>query len=193
MSLLELSRNSFQSGLSAQKWAALSRLFISKNSEARDHEDLLQYELCNSVLVLFGSYPGDPGLRGYLEQALKDSLISLPVYITAMLQAARTSDLQNLWTVDVLCRIALLFSSTAKMSPLTQSAILLDNSAASVSTKVLDALALVNFCRSSLSNSSIHPALESSSQLVVLLLSCLTDISQVDPTHCSGLKCSRSK
>ncbi|KAJ4486235.1 hypothetical protein J3R30DRAFT_3655453 [Lentinula aciculospora] len=83
MTILELTRNCFQSGISASKVSYYS------------------------VLILYRSYPGDPALHDYLKYGLKDGMISLAVFVATLLQAARHPELHNAATLDMLCRIAL--------------------------------------------------------------------------------------
>lgn len=60
----------------------------------------------DSVLALFRDYPGEPVLQAYLEHALRDGVLSLPIYVTTFLAAARSVELHNVSTLDLLCRVA---------------------------------------------------------------------------------------
>lgn len=75
--------------------------------------------ITDSVLILFSSYPGHPTLQAYLTSAIQDGLVSLSTFMTTFLQAARSPDLHEPSTLDVLCRIAMEahFSSGGPSSP----------------------------------------------------------------------------
>lgn len=176
MSLLDLTRNCFQGGIPAQKWAALCKLYLSKNTDLETPE----LELSNSVLVLFSWYTSHPGLQRYLQHAVKTGLLPLPIYVDSVLQhLMHSAESQNLATIDCLCSIAV---SAHYASGLSALASLVspnaENASASTASKVLDALTLLKTSHN-LAGSQVHSALESCSQLLVLLLSCVMDMSQI--------------
>ncbi|KAJ4476775.1 hypothetical protein J3R30DRAFT_3704528 [Lentinula aciculospora] len=160
MTILELTRNCFQSGISASKWAKFCKLFISRNSSDQSTE-AIENSISNSVLILYRSYPGDPALHDYLKYGLKDGMISLAVFVATLLQAARHPELHNAATLDMLCRIALdaHFSSG-------QPLVALDESPIVVLGVVQDALGLLEIAHT-LPVSHFHQLTTSSSELLI--------------------------
>ncbi|KAJ3985681.1 hypothetical protein F5890DRAFT_1572792 [Lentinula detonsa] len=172
MTIPELTRNCFQSGISAAKWANLCKLFISKNSSDQSTE-AIENSISNSILVLYRSYPGDPALHEYLKYALKNGMISLAVFVATLLQAARNPELHNAATLDMLCRIALdaHFSSG-------QPLVAFDESPIVILGVVQDALSLLEIAHT-LPVSHFHQLTTSSSELLILLLSYNPDMTQI--------------
>ncbi|KAI0800903.1 hypothetical protein C8Q74DRAFT_1345580 [Fomes fomentarius] len=117
MSLSELTRNAFQSGISARKWLALVKLFISKNLSHNPAYNV-ETDISNSVLILFRDYPGNPTLQEYIKEAIADGVLSLPIFLAAFLLAAQSSDLRNAATLDMLCRVVLDHHYTSGLGPL---------------------------------------------------------------------------
>ncbi|KAF9015279.1 mediator complex subunit Med5-domain-containing protein [Cyathus striatus] len=173
MSLLELTRNSFQSGISARKWLSLCKLLISKDSIAYSSENV-EKTLSNAVLSLFRSYPGDPDLQEYLRFPLQEGTISVAVFVSTMLQAVRSPELHTPTTLQMLCSVAL-DAHKASGLPALGSIILHSESPISILNIVQDALAFLRIAHS-IPISHLH---NSSSELVILILSCVTDLSQV--------------
>lgn len=176
MSLVELTRNCFQSGISSFKWLELCKLLLSKESVTRS-QDSVQVDLSNSVLVLYRSYPGDPDLQEYLKRAIEDGSLSIATFVATLLQAARSPELHAPATLDTLCRVALDAHYSSGLPPIG-SVILYDESPTTVLGIVQDALALLRTAHS-LPLSHFHQLTNSASELVILLLSCVSDISQV--------------
>ena len=56
--------------------------------------------LVDSVLVLYRSYPGDPGLQDYLKAAIKDGTLPVSIFVSTLLQAARSPELHIPATLD---------------------------------------------------------------------------------------------
>ncbi|TBU48171.1 mediator complex subunit Med5-domain-containing protein [Dichomitus squalens] len=176
MSLAELTRNAFQSGITARKWLALCKLFISKNlSHNAAHS--IETEISNSVLVLFRDYPGDPTLQGYLKEAIQDGVLSLPIFLTAFLQAAQSANLHNPATLDMLCRVVLDHHYASGM-PTMGSLVPFGEPTTRLLSTVQYAMGLLRTAFM-LPVSHFHQLTTSASELLVLLLSCVTDTSQI--------------
>ncbi|PCH33791.1 hypothetical protein WOLCODRAFT_129982 [Wolfiporia cocos MD-104 SS10] len=180
MSLSELTRNSFQSGITAKKWANLCKLFLAKNG-VHDATDEVQTDISNSVLVLFRNYPGDPALQGYLKRAIQDGLLSLPRFIATFLSAARSPDLHTPATLDMLCRVALDAHYATGLSNPIGSIVAYTVSTTELLATVQDSMALLRVAYS-LPMSHFHQLTTSTSELLALLLSCITDVTQI-PTN----------
>lgn len=176
MSLAELTRNCFQSGISSSKWLSLCKLLISKEHIVHD-STTVETDLSNSVLVLYRSYPGDPDLQDYLKYAIQDGPLSVAVFVATLLQAARSPELHAPTTLDTLCRLALDAHYASGLPPVG-SVVPYGESPITVLGTVQDALALLRTAHS-LPISPNHQLTISASELVMLLLSCVSDISQV--------------
>ncbi|KAG6845781.1 hypothetical protein H0H87_003835 [Tephrocybe sp. NHM501043] len=137
----------------------------------------VEIDLSNSVLVLCRSYPGDPDLREYLKHAIYDGSLSTATFVATLLQAARSSELHFPATLDMLCRVALEKHYSSGVPPIG-SVVAYDDSPVSVLSVVQDALALLRTAHS-LPLSHFHQLTTSASELVILLLSCVPDISQL--------------
>ncbi|KAF5355994.1 hypothetical protein D9756_003825 [Leucocoprinus leucothites] len=184
MNLDELTRNCFQSGFSAPKWLALCRKFIDNGSIPQSH-DIIENNLSNSILVLFSSYPGDSELQGYLKYAIHSGMLSLATYVTTFLQAARSPDLHAVSTLDLLCRVALEAYYASGMAPIG-SVVSFAETPATILNKIQDAIALLRTAIT-LPISHFHQLTSSASQLTTLLLSCVSDFSQISNTQAAVL------
>lgn len=173
MSLSELTRNSYQCGVSPQQWLGLCKLLVQQQDVGVDFSTTIS----NAILDLYRLYPADHTLREYLQLALSDGLLSNAVFVSTFIRAARDPELQNGSTLDMLCRLALNTHYTSGSSP-AGSIISLADSQVSVLSKVQDALALLRVAHS-LPPSNFHQLIVSASELAILLLSCVTDMSQV--------------
>ncbi|KAG1783872.1 mediator complex subunit Med5-domain-containing protein [Suillus placidus] len=173
MSLAELTRNSYQRGVSPQQWLVLCKLLVQQQQDVGDFSTAIS----NAILELYRLYPADPTLREYLQLALSDGLLSNAALVSTFIRAARDPELQNGSTLDMLCRLALNTHYTSGLSP-AGSIIPLADSQISVLSKVQDALALLRIAHS-LPPSNFHQLIVSTSELAILLLSCVTDMSQV--------------
>ncbi|KAK0198374.1 mediator complex subunit Med5-domain-containing protein [Armillaria mellea] len=182
MSLAELTRNCFQSGISASKWLGLCRLLIAKDNGLQE-SDAVESTLSNSVLSMLRFYPGNPDLQEYLKYAIQDGMISVAVFVATMLQAARSPDLHHPATLDMLCRIAL-DAHYSSGSPPMGSVVSYGESAIIIVGTVQDALALLRTAHA-LPLTHFHQLTTSASELVILLLSCVSDLSQVSTTQAS--------
>ncbi|KAF8271400.1 hypothetical protein EI94DRAFT_1720523 [Lactarius quietus] len=105
MSLTDLTRNAFQSGLTPAKWVSLCQMFLWR--EKAPHTLVLtgsEAEISSSVLMLFEYYPGDAVLQAYLKEAIQNRLVSLPTFTTTFLLAARSRALREPGTLNLLCK-----------------------------------------------------------------------------------------
>ncbi|KAI0067732.1 hypothetical protein BV25DRAFT_1819150 [Artomyces pyxidatus] len=179
MSLADLTRNSFQSGISPAKWAKLCALFLSKQSQytAEDSERAIS----NSVLVLFSSYPGDSTLQGYIREAIQQGLLSLAIFVATFLQAARSPELHNATTLDTLCRIAVESPLSSASSSATAALVFSEGADAILST-IRDALVLLRTAYT-LPTSHFHRLLESVGELLMVLLNTFMDSGKCSSTQ----------
>ena len=127
--------------------------------------------------MLYRSYPGDLDLQAYLTFAIQDGSLSVAVFVGTLLQAARSPELHAPTTLDPLCRIALDAHYYSGLPPVG-SVVPYGESPITVLGTVQDALALLRTAHS-LPMSPFHQLTTSASELVILLLSCVSDISQV--------------
>ncbi|KAJ6575197.1 mediator complex subunit Med5-domain-containing protein [Mycena capillaripes] len=176
MSLDDLTRNSFQSGIGPPKWISLCEMFLAKQN-AFDSPQAIQRALSNSVLVLFRSFPGDPDLQEYLKTAIQAGMLSISVFVSTFLQAARSTELHAPATLDMLCRVAL----DRHYSSGLPSGLSFSDTPMTVSNTLQDALALLRVAHE-LPMSHFHQLTTSASELVILLFSC-ADMSQVPPSQ----------
>jgi len=116
-------------------------------------------------------------LQSYLECAIHEGMLSLAVFVANFLQASRSPELHNAATLDMLCRIALGAHYSSGMPPIG-SVVSYSESSIVVLGTIQDALALLRTAHS-LHTSPSHQLVSSASELVILLLSCVTDMSQV--------------
>ncbi|KAJ7492546.1 mediator complex subunit Med5-domain-containing protein [Mycena latifolia] len=179
MSLDDLTRNSFQSGISPAKWISLCKMFLAKQN-AFDSPQATQRALSNSVLVLYRSFPGDPDLQEYLRIGLKSGLLSIAVFVSTLLQAARSTELHAPATLDMLCRVALDAHYSSGL-PSMSAVLSYSDSPMALSNTLQDALALLRVAHE-LPMSHFHQLTTSASELVILLFSC-ADMSQVPPSQ----------
>ncbi|KAI0375369.1 hypothetical protein BV20DRAFT_265653 [Pilatotrama ljubarskyi] len=180
MSLSELTRNAFQSGITARKWIGLCKLFISKNL-AHSGAHNIEIDISNSVLVLFRDYPGDPALQAYLRQAIQDGVLSLPIFLTTFLAAAQSPELHNPATLDMLCRVILDHHYASGM-PTIGSLVTYGEPTTRLLNTIQNAMALLRTAYN-LPISHFHQLTTSASELLILLLSCVADMSQISTTQ----------
>ncbi|KAJ7706096.1 mediator complex subunit Med5-domain-containing protein [Mycena rosella] len=179
MSLDDLTRNSFQSGISPAKWVSLCKMFLAKQNTF-DSPQATQRALSNSVLVLYRSFPGDPDLQEYLKIALQSGILSIAVFVSTLLQAARSSELHAPATLDMLSRVALDAHYSSGL-PSMSAVLSYSDSPMTLSNTLQDALALLRVAHE-LPMSHFHQLTTSASELVILLFSC-ADMSQVPPSQ----------
>jgi mediator of RNA polymerase II transcription subunit 5 len=104
-------------------------------------------------------------------------MLLVATFVASFLQAARSPELHNAATLDILCRIALEAHYSSGMPPIG-SVVSYSESPIVVLGTIQDALALLRTAY------SIHPSysrqlISSASELVILLSSCVTDMSQI--------------
>jgi mediator of RNA polymerase II transcription subunit 5 len=116
-------------------------------------------------------------LQEYLECAIREGVISVSVFIATFLQACRSPELHNAATLNMLCRTALNAHYSSGM-PLIGSVVPYSESPIVILGTIQDALALLRTAHS-LHMSHSHQLVSSASELIILLLSCVTDMSQV--------------
>ena len=133
--------------------------------------------MSDSVLVLYRSYPGDPGLQDYLKAAIQDGILPVSTFVATLLQAARSSELHIPATLDTLCRIALDAHYSSGKPPIG-SVVPFSESPNVILETVQDGLALLRTAYS-LPISHFHQLTASVSELVILLFSCVSDLSQL--------------
>lgn len=121
-------------------------------------------------------------LQDYLTYAIEKGMISVPVFVTTFLQATRSPELHNVATLDMLCRIALTAHYSSGMPPIG-SVVSYTESPIVILETVQDALALLRTAYSLNMSRSQNHLVSSTSELVILLLSCVTDMSQVSTTQ----------
>lgn len=125
------------------------------------------------------SYPADSDLRAFLKASLDDGIVPLPIFVSTFLRwASQSPDLRDPTTLDLLCRLAL---DTHYANPSTTpigSIVATSDPPVIVLGSIHDSLTLL---RSALSSpiSRFHQLSTSAAGLVVLLLSCLRDMSQI--------------
>ncbi|KAF7339404.1 Mediator of RNA polymerase II transcription subunit 5 [Mycena sanguinolenta] len=135
----------------------------------------------DSVLILYRSFPGDPDLQEYLKIAIQSDMLSIAVFVSTFLQAARSTELHAPATLDMLCRVAL----DAHYSSGLPSVLSLTDTPVAVSNTLQDALALLRVAHE-LPISHFHQLATSASELVILLFSAV-DLSQIAPSQAIAL------
>ncbi|KAJ8456924.1 hypothetical protein ONZ45_g18524 [Pleurotus djamor] len=161
--------------VSIRKWVKLCQLYLVKKDISSTPET--EHQISNSVLLLYRSYPGEPDLVDYFRQALKEGLVSLPIFVSTFLQAARSPEIQTSASLDMLCRVALDAHYSSNCPPIG-SVVPSNAASATIIGTVQDALALLRSA-TSLPPSHFHQLSTSAAELATLLISCLTDISQI--------------
>ncbi|CAL1695433.1 unnamed protein product [Somion occarium] len=180
MSLNEITRNCYQNGITAKKWLSLCKLFASKNA-AHSTPEALQMEMCHSVLALLSSYPGDASLRRYLKTAVEDGFLPLHTFVSSFLLGVRSTELHDADTLDMLCRVALDSYHTSGNQPIG-SLVSAGTSSADILTPIQLTLQLLRTA-SLLPITPLHPLHNSASELLYLLLSCVSDVSTIPTAH----------
>lgn len=133
--------------------------------------------LADSILSLFSAYPADLSLLAYIKSALHAHLLSLPVFVVTFLQAAKSPSLHDTSTLDVLCRLVQEEHFASALPP-HGSLVRFDEAPTTVLAIVQDGLSLLRTAYA-LPPSPFHALSASASELVILLLSCVGDLSQV--------------
>jgi mediator of RNA polymerase II transcription subunit 5 len=135
----------------------------------------------DSVLLLFGSYPGDPALQAYLRTAVREGVLSVATLVSTFLQAARSLTLQSPATLDLLCKVALETHYMSRMPPIG-SLVPFAELPVNVLGTIHDAILLLKIAYT-LPPSDFHQLTLTASNLVLLLLSCASDFSQLSTTQ----------
>ncbi|KIJ21680.1 hypothetical protein PAXINDRAFT_105041 [Paxillus involutus ATCC 200175] len=177
MSLADLTRNSYQNGFCVTQWLGLCKLWVEKESSAHGGTPNVGPAISDAIIALCSVYMADPILQDYLRHALNDGVVSTSDFVTAFLHAARSSQLQDASTLDMLCRVALDAHYSSGMPPLGSLLHPVSPQTVVLAT-VHDALFFLRQAYS-LSSSSFHRLTTSASEFVALLLSCVTDVSQI--------------
>ena len=146
----------------------------------------LTYQAIDSVFILFRDYPGDQALQAYLEQAIYEGLLSLPTFLAAFLLAAQSTELHNAATLSALCRIALQHHYATGIPTAFGSLISLDEPLARLFTTVTDAIKLLRTA-CTLPLPPFHTLPGEASELLCILLACVTDVTSMSPTQ--ALEC----
>ncbi|KAJ7110136.1 hypothetical protein C8R44DRAFT_274021 [Mycena epipterygia] len=154
-------------------------MFLAKQN-IFDSPQATQRALSNSVLVLYRSFPGDPELQEYLKIAIQNGMLSVAVFVSTLLQAARSTELHAPATLDMLCRVALDAHYSSGL-PSMSAVLSYSDTPMTVSNTLQDALALLRVAHE-LPMSHFHQLTTSASELVILLFSC-ADMSQVPPSQ----------
>jgi mediator of RNA polymerase II transcription subunit 5 len=129
----------------------------------------------DTVLSLYRTYPGDSDLQSYLRLALRNGLISVPHYVATIVQATRSPELHTPAILNSLCQI-ILDEHVTRIHP-NQSTFPFSESSGVVLDTVQDGLAILRTAHS-LTLSPGHPLMVSASELLIFLLSRVSDISQ---------------
>lgn len=139
------------------------------------------WKLTDAIIGLCGIYDANPILLGYLGQALSSGLVSTSDFIATFLRVARSSQLQNGSTLDVLCRIALDAHYASGMPPLG-SLLPSASSQTLILAVVNDALAFLRQAYS-FPPSGFHSLSATASELISLVLPCVPDVLQMSTTQ----------
>jgi len=131
----------------------------------------------DSILILFGSYPGEPTLGRYLRIAIEQQVLSIPTFVTTFLQAARSATFHSPTTLDILCKVVL-DAHDASDSPALGSILLAKMPPLSIFATIHDAVVLLKTAFT-FPTSSFHELTTSASELLILLISCASDFSQL--------------
>lgn len=142
------------------------------------HSQLItSYYTLDSVLVLYQSYPADPGLNSYLKRAVEDRILPLHVYVSTFLEASASSILNSIATLDSLCELPVKLHEDSGHLPLGS---LVPSTEDPLSTllKVDRCVGLLQLaCSASDRSPRQHNLVINSGKLLMHLLSCVSDIS----------------
>lgn len=105
-------------------------------------------------------------------------MLSLATYVSTFLQAARSSELHTASTLDLLCRVALDAHYSSGLSPIG-SIVSFTETPVTILNTIHDAMELLRASYTELSISHSHQIISSASELLVLLLPCVSDYSQI--------------
>ncbi|KAG5648052.1 hypothetical protein DXG03_007087 [Asterophora parasitica] len=139
---------------------------------AKEEEVNLEY-LRNVIL----QFLENKEMREYLKHAIQDGSLSISAFVSTLLQAARSPELHEPATLDNVCRVALDAHYSSGLAPIG-SVVPYDESPLAVLATVQDALALLRTAHS-LPMSHFHQLTTSASELMILLLTCVSDFTQI--------------
>jgi len=175
------------------QWIQLVKLFLSSNQYVADVQRELTGEgpsspwlikclqccifFVDSILILFGSYPGEPTLGRYLRIAIEQQVLSVPTFVTTFLQAARSATFHSPATLDILCKVVL-DAHEASDTPTLGSILSTKMPPLSIFATIHDAVVLLKTAFT-FPASSFHELTASASDLLILLISCASDFSQL--------------
>ena len=131
----------------------------------------------DSILILFGSYPGEPTLGRYLRIAIEQQVLSIPTFVTTFLQAARSATFHSPATLDILCKVVL-DAHDASDNPTLGSILSTKMPPLSIFATIHDGVVLLKTAFT-FPTSSFHGLTTSASELLTLLISCASDFSQL--------------
>jgi mediator of RNA polymerase II transcription subunit 5 len=134
----------------------------------------------DSVLVLYQSYPADPGLNSYLKAAIQDGILPLPVYVSTFLDAftVTRTQLNAEATLDFLCDLAVTMHEESGHLPLG-SLVSSSEDSLHILLNVQRCLGLIDWAYSMPLTRRSQKLRQNSGKLMVHLLSCVNDMSQV--------------
>ena len=132
----------------------------------------------DSVLVLYQSYPAEPGLNSYLKRAIEDGILPLPVYVSTFLEASAAYILSSdILTLDFLCALPVKLHEDSGHLPLGSLVPSIEDPLATL-VKVERCLRLLRLAGTSQAQSARQQnLLVNSGKLLMHLLSCVNDIS----------------
>lgn len=140
--------------------------------------DDLTRTLVDSILILFGSYPGEPTLGRYLRIAIEQQVLSIPTFVTTFLQAARSATFHSPATLDILCKVVLDAHDASDPPAALGSILSTKMPPLSIFATIHDAVVLLKTAFN-FPASNFHKLTASASELLVLLISCASDFSQL--------------
>ena len=185
-----------EDSLTRLQWIQLVKLFLSSNQYVADVQRELTGEyssypwlpwltedthhctfLIDSILILFGSYPGEPTLGRYLRIAIEQQELSIPTFVTTFLQAARSATFHSPATLDILCKVVL-DAHDASDGPTLGSILSTKMPPLTIFATIHDAVVLLKTAFT-FPASSFHELTNSASELLIVLISCASDFSQL--------------
>ncbi|KAL4071001.1 mediator complex subunit Med5-domain-containing protein [Scleroderma citrinum] len=175
MSLADLTRNAYHFGVAASQWLDFCKLWVKREGMSQESLGIGQ-AISDAILKLYSTYDADPILQNYLREALGDGLLPLSAFVAAFLQAART-ELHSASTLDILCRLVLEAHYASDLLPLG-SLVPLTAAQSVVLSTVHDALMFLRQAYT-FPPSRFHRLSVSASELVTLLLTCITSIPHI--------------
>ena len=128
--------------------------------------------------MLFQRYPGDIHLQSYLKQAIQDGTLSLAAFVTTFLSAAPS--LQDAAILDILCKTVLECHYVSGLPP-NGSVVSFNDSPGTILRTVQNGVKLLHTA-CTLPASPYHQVPSSASELLILLLSTVADVSQISTT-----------